>query len=508
MNRSIRHLAAGLIACYVALFAMLNYWQVGQTEELESQPENTRAIIREFNRPRGPIVTADDVVVARSVPAEGASEVEFVRQYPTGDLFAHVTGYHTFGLGATQLEREKSSVLTGSTARQQLLALPGLVSGRTDTSGTVQLTLRHDLQQVAKFLLGDREGSIVVLDPRTGAVLAMWSYPSFDPNLIADPDYDAAFEVLTELQGDPEDPLLANAYMQRYMPGSTYKILTTGIALEAGIVAPDTVFETESEYVPPQTDRPVGNYRGSSCGGNLVEVFTRSCNTPFARMAVELGPERFIEGNEQWGVGETIPIDLPRAAASTIGPTDDLDQNLPLLAMRGFGQNESQMVPLHMAMAAGTVANGGRMMVPHVVGAEFDHQGRVLERATSRVWKTPITPDTASTMTDMMVEVATRGTASCCIGLDSGIPVAAKTGTAQLNDTGEPEESHAWITAFAPADEPRYAVAVMLKGTSAEISAGTGGRLAGPIAKGMLDVIFEIEAAEAAQEDSADGTDE
>ncbi len=505
MNRSIRHLAAGLIACYVALFVMMNYWQVGRTDELAAQPENTRALIREFNRPRGPIVSADGVVVARSVPAEGVSSVDFVRQYPTGDLFANVTGYHTFGLGSTQLEREKSSVLTGSTTRQQLLALPGLVAGQTDTSGSVQLTMRHDLQQVAKFLLGEREGSIVVLDPRTGAVLAMWSYPTFDPNLVADPDYDSAFEVLSELQADPEDPLLANAYMQRYMPGSTYKILTTGIALEEGIVTPETVFETETEYTPPQTTRPVGNYRGTACGGDFVEVFARSCNTPFARMAVELGPERFVDGNERWGVGEPIPIDLPRAAASTIGPTDDLDQNLPLLAMRGFGQNESQMVPLHMAMSAAAVANGGRMMAPYVVEAELDHQGRVLDRATPRVWKTPISPATAATMTDMMVEVSTRGTASCCIGLDSGIPVASKTGTAQLNETGEPEESHAWITAFAPADAPRYAVAVMLKGTSAEISAGTGGRLAGPIAKGMLDVIFEIEAADAAT-DTPEGT--
>ena len=290
MNRSIRHLAAGLIACYVALFVMMNYWQVGRTDELAAQPENTRALIREFNRPRGPIVSADGVVVARSVPAEGVSSVDFVRQYPTGDLFANVTGYHTFGLGSTQLEREKSSVLTGSTTRQQLLALPGLVAGQTDTSGSVQLTMRHDLQQVAKFLLGEREGSIVVLDPRTGAVLAMWSYPTFDPNLVADPDYDSAFEVLSELQADPEDPLLANAYMQRYMPGSTYKILTTGIALEEGIVTPETVFETETEYTPPQTTRPVGNYRGTACGGDFVEVFARSCNTPFARMADELGP--------------------------------------------------------------------------------------------------------------------------------------------------------------------------------------------------------------------------
>jgi penicillin-binding protein A len=495
VNRRIRQLSLGLMACYIALFVSINYWQVGRTEELNAQPDNTRQLIREFNRPRGPIVTADGVVTARSVPAEGSLEVDFQRQYPTGDLFANVTGYHTFGLGSTQLERTMSSVLTGTTPEQQLLALPGLLTGQRDNSGTVVLSMRHDLQQAAKFSLGGREGSIVMMDPRTGAVLAMWSFPTFDPNAIADPDYTAAFNALTALQADPEDPLLANAYQQRYMPGSTFKILTTGISLEEGTITTESFWEPESEYLPPQATRPVSNYRGTTCGGDLAEVFARSCNTPFARMAIDLGPDRFTNGSADWGVGEPVPIDLPRPAASTIGPTDDLDQNLPLLAMRGFGQNEVQMVPLHMAMSAAAVANGGRMMAPYVVEATLDHRGRVLERAQPNVWKTPLSAANAAIVTDLMVGVSERGTASCCIGLESGIPVASKTGTAQLNATGEPERSHAWITAFAPADSPRYVVAVMLKGTTAEISAGTGGRLAGPIAKGMLDVAFRAEGA-------------
>lgn len=495
MNRTIRRLAAGLMACYIALFAMLNVWQVGRTEQLAAQPDNTRQLMRDFNRPRGPIVTTDGVVVARSVPVDGPGEIRFRRTYPTGDLYAHVTGYHTFGLGSTQIERTHSAVLTGSTPEQQLLALPGIFQGRQDNSGTVRLTLRDDLQNAAKFFLGPRVGSVVVMDPRSGAVLAMWSNPSFDPNTIADPDYDAAFAAITELQADPEDPLLANAYMQRYMPGSTFKILTTGIGLEAGVIGPSSVWENESEWLPPQATRPVSNYRGTVCGGDLAEVFARSCNTPFARTAVELGPDRFTAGAERWGVGIPVPIDLPRPAASTIGPSQDLDQNLPLLAMRGFGQNEVQMVPLHMAMAAGAVANGGRMMVPYVIEAELDHGGSILRRTNPEVWRTPLSPANARLMTELMIGVSTTGTARCCIALASGIPVASKTGTAQLNEAGQPERSHAWITAFAPADAPRYVVAVMLKGTDAEISAGTGGQLAGPVAKAVLDVAFATDAA-------------
>lgn len=491
MNRRIRQLAAVLMALYVVLFAALNYWQLGRTEELASEPGNTRAVIREFDTPRGPIVTADGVVVARSLQAPGSSDVEYVRQYPTGDLFAQITGYYTFGLGATQLERTRSGVLTGDTFTQQVRALEDLLN--PDNSGEIRLTLRNDMQQAAKFLLGPREGSVVLMEVQTGAVLAMWSYPSYDPNRVADPDYDVAFEYLTELQADDRDPLLANAYQQRYMPGSTFKVLTTGAALDAGVISLERVWPDERSYTPPQTDDPVENYGGSICGGDLREVFRRSCNTPFARTAIELGPDRFQELIARWGVGETIPIDLPRATASTIGDFTDIDQNLPLLAIRGFGQNDDQMVPIHMAMVAAAVANDGEMMKPFVVDVELDHDGRVLNRTQPEVWKRPISRKTAGILTELMRGVAESGTASCCIGLDGGVSVAAKTGTAQLNGPGEPERSHAWIVAFAPVEQPKYVVAVMLKGTNAEISAGTGGRLAGPIAKRMLDAIFDVD---------------
>jgi peptidoglycan glycosyltransferase len=493
VNRRIRQLAAVLIALYVMLFAALNYWQVNRTQELASEPGNTRALIREFDTPRGPIVTEDDVVVARSVPAPGETDVKFQRQYPTGDLFAHVTGYHTFGLGSTQLERTRSSILTGDTFTQQVRAIEELFSLDNDNSGSIRLTMRHDMQQIAKFALGGQEGSVVLLDVETGAVKAMWSYPSFDPNQVANPDYDTAFEYVTELQDDDRDPLLANAYQQRYMPGSTFKVLTLGVSLDEGIVDLDTYFEPEREYVPPQTTDPIENYAGSVCGGDLTEVFYRSCNTPFARMAIELGADRFQDGIEKWGVGDEIPIDLPNAAASTIGDFTDIDENLPLLAIRGFGQNDDQMVPIHMAMVAATVANDGEMMKPYVIAEELDHNDRVINRTRPDVWKRPISRRTVETLQDLMVRVAVDGTASCCIGLDNGISVAAKTGTAQLNGPGEPERSHAWIIAYAPVEQPKYAVAVMLKGTNAEISAGTGGRLAGPIAKGVLDAVFRID---------------
>ncbi len=491
MNRQIRQLALGLMACYVVLFVALNYWQVGRKQELDARFDNTRQVLREFNKPRGPIITADGVVAAESFPTAPGEPYDFRREYPTGDLLADVTGYFTLSFGSTQVERAYGDVLTGSTAEQQVRGLGDLLTGGSGSTGTVELALRHDAQQAAQFLLGGQTGSITVIEPDTGAIRAMYSNPTFDPNTFVNADFAVAQDAITELQNAPGSPLLAQAYQERYMPGSTFKVITTGIALEDDLVTTSSEFVEEREWVPPQTTDPISNYNNTICGGDLPTVFARSCNIPFAQMAVLLGPDAMVAGTEAWGIGEPLPIDLPRPAASTFGANDTLDEELPLLAIRGFGQSEVQMVPLHMAMVAATVANGGQMMEPYAVQATFDQAGRTLDRTSPAVWKTPISPQTAEIERQMMIGVAERGTASCCIALNGGIPVAAKTGTAELGVESNPDLSHAWIVAFAPADDPQYAVSVVLTNvqSTADVAA-TGGRLAGPIAKGMLDFLL------------------
>ena len=499
MNSKIRRLALGLLACYLALFVQLNVLQVGKQQRLADDPRNDRQTVRDFNRPRGAIISADGVVVADSIASAPGDDYRYQRRYPTGDLFAQVTGYYTFNFGSTQLERTQGQVLMGTTAAQRVQAITGLLGG-SDNSGSVLLTLRADVQQVAKDALKDpvtgamREGSVVVMEPSTGAILAMYSYPTFDPNQVAVHDNDEASNVLDFLNNYPGKPLLANAYQERYMPGSSFKVVTTGIALENGVTDLTREFAVETEYVPPQTTDPIQNYGGKECGGSMIEVFYRSCNIPFARMAIELGPERMVAGTTAWGIGERLPIDLPGAVASSFGTVADFTDTLPLLAIGGFGQGSDVMVPVHMAMVASTVANGGRMMAPHVVDATRFHNGSILERTRPSVWRTPISPDTAAQLNSLMVGVVNQGTGKP-MQLANGIQAAAKTGTAQLNAAGEPQRSHAWIIGFAPAASPRYAVAVILKGTNDEISAGTGGKLAGPIAKQVLDFLFATEAA-------------
>jgi len=487
MNSRIRRLALVLIVLYVVLFMQLNLIQVAGKTRLDNDTRNTRQTVRDFNDPRGDIVTADGVVIATSVASEPGDAFEWQRTYPEGDLYSAVTGYYTFGHGATQIERAQNDVLAGRTGRQQLTGLASLFNGG-DNSGSVVVTIDSRIQQAAKNALAGREGTVVVIEPATGAVRAMYSNPTFDPNQIAVHDDELAGDIISFLNEVPGDPLLANAYQQRYMPGSTFKVITTAAALDAGVIDLGTTWAEESEFVPPQTSDPIQNYGGSTCGGDLTEVFRRSCNTPFARTAIEMGPERMVEAAERFGIGETIPFDLPRPASSIFGTAQYFTDNIPLLGIGGFGQGNTQVVPLHMAMVAAAVANNGVMMRPHVVDTTLDHDGNEISHTVATPWRTVMTPMTAGILNGLMVQVVQSGTASCCLQLASGVQAAAKTGTAQLNATGEPQRSHAWVIGFAPAEAPRYAIAVMLKGTTDEISAGTGGRLAGPIAKKVLDV--------------------
>ncbi|MEO5901651.1 MAG: penicillin-binding protein 2 [Ilumatobacteraceae bacterium] len=489
MNKQIRRLALALLVCYLILFVQLNVLQVGREQSLNGDVRNQRTTERQLSRPRGPIVTADGVVIAQSVPSQPGDSIKYQRTYPESQFFSNITGYYTFAYGATQLERSQTDVLMGDTNEQKLRSLTNIL-GSGDNTGSVRLTLRDDVQKAALFALQGHEGSVVVMDPHSGAVLAMVSNPSYDANQVAVHNTKQAGDYLAQLNADPAKPLLANAYQERYMPGSAFKVLTTSIGLEGGQISLDSTFANETQFLPPQTTDPIGNFAGELCGGTMAVVFYRSCNIPFAQTALAIGAQAMVDGVKKWGVGEKLPFDLPGAVASKFGEVSDFTDNLPLLAIGGFGQGDDQMVPLHMAMVASTVANGGQMMKPYAISATLDHNGGVLNQTSPSVWKNPMLPSTAATLTDLMIGVVNLGTGRQ-MQLANGIQAAAKTGTAQLNGKGQPEKSNAWIIGFAPADAPKYAIAVILKGGPNDaISASTGGRLAGPIAKQVLDFMF------------------
>jgi peptidoglycan glycosyltransferase len=488
VNRQIRRLTVGLLVCFTVVFIQLNVVQIVRADRYNEDTANDREAVRDFSRDRGAIITADQVIVAESIDSNDRFKKQ--RRYPTGDLFGHVTGYLSFVYGSDGVERTYNDVLAGRTAELQLENLDELFSDRTNV-GDVVLTLRRDLQEVARQALGEREGSVVLLDPRSGAVQAMWSFPSYDPNLLASHDFDAVGAIRTLLLADPRNPLLANSYRENYLTGSTFKVVTASAALESGIYTLDSFFPPTDSYTPPQTDNPIQNYEGTTCGGTFVDVFRRSCNTAFAEMSVTLGPEIMVDKAQDYGFNGRPPFDLPRPAVSTFGTVEFFEDNIPLLAIGGFGQGETKASPLQMALVAAGVANGGVIMEPYVVAETRGPDGNVLDRTQPTAWREAIEPDLAATMRDLMVEVVNNGTARCCMQLANGVQAAAKTGTAQLNPEGAPPASHAWIIAFAPAEAPRYAIAVMVK-AAPEVTAGTGGTVAGPIARQVLDAALAL----------------
>jgi penicillin-binding protein A len=490
VNRQIRRLGVVLIAAYVVLFAQLNLVQVLRADDYLDNPANTRQVQRAYNRDRGFIVSADDQVVAETVvlSSDEAPDDRFTRErrYPLGDLMAPLTGYFSFEFGATGVESTYNDELEGSTFGQQLSGWRDVFVDRSPV-GDVRLSVDAGLQRVAAEALGNRDGSVVVIDPRTGQVLALWSSPSFDPNTLSTTNLDDARQARAALLADAGNPLLNHSYQENYFPGSTFKVVTAASGLRQDkVAAASPVYPVETQWVPPQTTRPITNFDNSSCGGALVEILRVSCNTAFSRMGVEtVGPEDMITGAEAFGFNAAVPIDLPDPAESVF-PTL-FTQDLPRLAQASIGQNDVLATPLQMALVAGAIGNGGRMMAPTVVREVTDRSGRVVQRTSPRVWLTPLAPASNQILRDAMVTVVERGTAS--VLTTDGVQVGGKTGTAQLGT--DPPRQHTWIMAFAgPPGEAHVALAVVVLNQTG--GGATGSSIAGPVARTVLDAALAL----------------
>jgi peptidoglycan glycosyltransferase len=474
MNRRIRRVGLVMGACFLALFVQLNYLQVVAADRLASDSRNVRRVVRDFSRPRGDIVTADGVVVAHSVPV--ADEFELQRTYPTGPLFGHVSGFFSFNLGLTGVEDAYNGDLAGRTARS-VSDLGDLLVGKEPT-GTVVLSITNAGQEAARAALGGRRGSVVALDPNTGEILALWSQPDYDPNLLAGhraKEVQAAFE---RYNADPANPMLARAYRERYPPGSTFKVVTAATALETKTATPETGFPVLRSMRLPQSSRQLRNFGSKPCGGSLAESFRVSCNTTFAQLGLNL-EEKLVDGIRSFGIGEDVPFDL-KAVRSTGPGAGTFRRDKPSFAQAAIGQGNVFVTPLQMAMVAGAIANDGVIMKPHVAREIRDADGEVVRRIRVEEWTRAVSPATAEAVKSMMIEVVRRGTgASAAL---PGVTVAGKTGTAQA--PGGPP--HAWFIAFAPAEAPRVAIAVIVERGGDVGDEATGGRVAAPVAGQVL----------------------
>lgn len=484
MTKQIQRLGLALMALFVALFAQLNYVQVVRADKLNNDPRNTRASTRDFSRARGFIQTADGVVLARSVPSDDVFKRQ--RQYPEKDLFSQITGYFSFTFGTAGVEQTYNDELAGRDIDVQLRR-PGdlgkLLKGGDDATGNVTLTLTKQAQLAAREALGNRRGSVVALDPTTGAVLALWSFPSFDPDPLAAHNQEAVRNTWAQLQTDANRPLLARSYRETYAPGSTFKVVTAAAALDRKPELATKNYPVLARLELPQSNRSLPNFGGGRCGGTLPQLLKVSCNTGFAQMGLDLGAGNLSAEANAFGFNERPPFDL-RAVASAFPDVDAFDRNLPALAQSAIGQQDVRATPLQMAMVAAAIGNGGMAMKPHVMRDITDNEGDVVGEYGQEEWKRMTSAETAAAVRDMMIGVVNGGTATRVA--IPGVQVAAKTGTAQT--TGD--NAHAWIIAFAPAEAPKVAIAVIVE-SQPGVSEATGGRVAAPIARTVMQAILK-----------------
>jgi penicillin-binding protein A len=483
MNRQIRLVGVGIMVLFVGLFLQLNWLQIVHAPALEANPLNSRAVVKEFSAKRGDIVSADGTTLATSVPTN--DQFKYLRKYPTGALFQQITGFFSFTYGSDGAERTYDKVLTGKRSPfklpTSLSQLRNLLANR-DQSQSITLTVLDKLQKVAQAQLAGRNGSVVALDPKTGAILAMYSNPSLDPNLLSGHDQAQVRANYKALTARPGAVLAPGAYRQRFFPGSTFKIVTSSAVYDHQPDLASKVYPTLSALPLPQTTNQLHNFGGESCGGQLPELFTVSCDTGFGQIGLDLGGVALHNEAQRFGFNQTPPIDLPFAAQSDFPAAASFVLDQPGLAFSAIGQQDVQATPLTMAMVAGAIANGGTIMTPHVLGHVTNSQNQVVSTYQPKRWLQATSAATAGQLSQLMQSVVNNPQGTGTAAQTAGLAVAGKTGTAQTG-TGQID---AWFVAFAPAANPTIAVAVTLL-NQPSANEYTGGTLAAPIAKAMIE---------------------
>ncbi len=492
MTRQVRVVALAIFLMFAALFVQVNLIQVVQAEGYRER-DAARQLVRDYGVRRGSILLADGTVIARA--EDTGEQLRFARVYDQGPTYAHTTGFLSRVFGKTGLEASQDDALSGSGV--QIPTLADLLEEREPTGDDVVTTIRPRVQQAAIDALGERRGAIVALDPRTGEIMAMWGFPTYDPNLLAGTDEEQVRDNWEALNADPSEPLINRATQGFYPPGSTFKIITTAAALEAG-VAPDRTFDDPREQPLPPSSAVIRNFGGGLCNGGqpltLREAFTVSCNTTFAQLAYDpaVGGDRIRAQAEAFGFGTRLGDQLPAVEPSVVPiPGDDP----PVAAQSALGQRDVRATPLQMAAVAGAIGNGGVMTVPRLVRQIEDQvDGSVVRQFQPGELGRPISRQTADTLRDFMLSVVEEGTGSAAA--IPGVRVAGKTGTAETGVDGGPPT--VWFTGFAPADNPTVAVAVVLENVSGVGNEATGGRLAAPIAREVIaQALAETQAAPA-----------
>ncbi|MBX6371373.1 MAG: serine hydrolase [Acidothermus sp.] len=477
MNRPIRRVALACLVLFALLLANDNVIQFARAKSLRDHPGNTRTLFAQYDRKRGDIVAADGTILASSKPSNDS--LKYVRTYTNGPLYAPITGFYSIIYGASGIEAAENSILAGTDDRLFIRQLSNLITGRTPQGGSVVLTIDPTLQQVAYAALKGRRGAVVAVQPSTGAILAMVTSPSYDPNLLASHDSAQVRAAWKSLTGDPAQPMLDRALEQTYPPGSTFKLVTAAAALSTGRYTPQTQIPAPNVLPYPNSTKSLTNFAGESCSSTgqttLIQALTISCNTAFGELGQTLGADTLRKQAEAFGFDAAFSI--PMKSATSVFPAQlDAAQTI----QSAIGQYDVRATPLQMAMVAAAIANHGLLMRPYLVQQLVNPNLTILETTKPQSIRQAVSPQVAAELTQMMESVVTSGTGKTV--QIPGVPIAGKTGTAE-NAPGQPP--HAWFVAFAPATQPKIAVAVVIE-NGGGINDATGATVAGPVAKAVL----------------------
>ncbi|MFC5502282.1 peptidoglycan D,D-transpeptidase FtsI family protein [Lysinimonas soli] len=483
MNKELRRVSIVVLIMFLALFGSSTVIQVFQQDNLKADSRNVRTLYASFSAERGPILVAGQPI-AQSVPS--TDEYKYQRQYSNGPLYSAVTGYFTLNQGNTGVEGSLNDYLSGTANQQFLDQLNAIITGQNPKGAAVELTIDPKVQQAAWDALGDYQGAVVALNPKTGAILAMVSKPTFDPNTLAVHDSKQVIATYKQLLGDSGQPLINRAIAGSLNPpGSTFKLVVTATALESGKYTPDSEFPNPGALQLPQSSTVITNAEGGSCGGgataSIATALRLSCNIPFAQLGLALGNSAISAEAKKFGFGDS-GIRIPMKVTPSVYPSTDSDAQQMISS---FGQGNDRVTPLQMAMVSATVANGGQLMSPTLIDSITAPDLSVLQKLQPTVYNTPISSATATTMTQLMINNVANGAASNA--RISGVDVAGKTGTAQ-NGQGAPYTL--WFTGFAPANDPQVAVAVVVENGGGRGQSAFGNLLAAPIAKKVIEAVL------------------
>jgi penicillin-binding protein A len=483
MNEPIRRLSFVVALLFSALLMSTTWIQFVTAKDLDSRPGNRRTLLDSYARERGAILV-NGSPIAKSVPT--TDDLKFVRTYPSGKLYSQITGYFSFTYGAGGgLEGAEDSLLSGRSDKLFYRRVVDMVTGKAPSGASLELTINPKAQQAADEALGNQRGAVVAMDPTTGAILAMVSHPQYDPTALSShnlKEVTAAWKDLTTDRTRPADNRAINGNL--YPPGSTFKLVTAAAALSSGKYTEQSQIPGPATLDLPgtPTDLPTADHQPCGPGNktSLAHALEISCNSAFGWLGLDLGGDALREQAAKFGFGDALRVPL-RVEPSKV----PAQLNKPQAAQSAIGQYDVRVTPLQMAMISAGIANKGTVMRPYLVKDTRNADLEIIDETQPQQLSQAISPEVAAALTRMMVTVVNSGTGTAA--KIPGIEVAGKTGTAE-NEKGKPP--HAWFTAFAPANDPKIAIAVVVEDGGDMGSEAVGGKLAAPIARRVIEAVM------------------